>query len=163
MSEETAGRPEKIHWMIKSDALREGSFSEDDVANLWWKAINNAKDAQIADLSIEGAIQSGYAAVFNACLAVLAFHGLRTGTARNHHENVFAAVSAYDIPGLETLIPESTEIRNLRKGSMYDPVLADETDRSNTIRWMLDSVPKMHGAFAKWSPQLGARLARLWP
>lgn len=153
-------RPERIDWMIKSGALREGSFSEGEVVNLWSKAMSYAKDAQIADLSIDGAIQSGYAAVFHACLAVLAYHRLRTGTTKNHHENVFAGVNAYDIPGLENLIPESTEIRSLRKGSMYDPVLADETDRANTIKWMLDSLPKMHSAFVKWSPHLGASLAQ---
>lgn len=152
--------PDRIQRLLSSGALKENTFDDSEVAIFWNKAITNAADARLDGISLDGAIQSAYTAVFNASLAVLAHHGLRTGSARNHHENAFAGVDAFAIVGLEDLIPESTEIRSLRRSSMYDPDIADESDRDETLRWLDATLPKMYAALIGWNPALAAQITK---
>jgi uncharacterized protein (UPF0332 family) len=147
--------------MVNSGALREGSFSEDDVVNLWEKAVTYLNDAQIPQLSIDGAISSAYNAAFNGCLAVLAQNGLRAGSSKSHHENVFAGVKAFGITGLDDLIPESIEFRSLRHGAMYDPALASEADRVRTIKWVKKTLPRLRSAIVGGQPDLEPRLKQV--
>ncbi len=69
--------PDRINWLLESRALGEQSFDDNDIVNLWNKAIAKAVDARISGLSLDGAIESAYIAVLNACLALLAQQGLK--------------------------------------------------------------------------------------
>jgi len=152
-------RPEKIRRQMEMGFLKDGSFSSREVAQLWDKAVRGSGDAKLQGISVDGGIQAAYTAAFNACLAVLALHGLRTGSARGHHENVFYAVSAFGIPGLDDIVSESTEFRSLRAGSMYDPAIGSEQDRQNAVKWMVALLPRIRSALVGWDPSLEAFLA----
>lgn len=152
-------RPPRIQLLLEGRRLLEQEFSSDDVVTLWDKAVSNAKDAQIPELSIDGAIQSAYIAALNGCQALLGLKGLRTGSGPGHHEMTFYAVAAHAIPGLEDLVANSEEVRALRKGSVYDPIIATEADRTSAVAWMRDLMPKLRATLVEDDSALHSRLA----
>jgi hypothetical protein len=154
-------RSHKIELLLESRRLVEQESLSEDVVTLWDKAVSNAKDAQIPEMSLDGAIQSAYTAALNGCLAFLALKGLRTTTGTGHHEMTFYAVAAHAIPGLEDLVVGSEEVRLLRKGSLYDPVIATETDRTKVVAWTRDLMPKLRAALVTDDSALDSRLATL--
>ena len=61
--------------MIDAKRLREQATSKQSVAAIWNKAVESARDAEIAELSMDGALQAAYNAGHLAALALLAAHG----------------------------------------------------------------------------------------
>jgi hypothetical protein len=143
--------------------LRERRVSRLDVIALWQKATARLRDAALTEISIEGSLEAAYQAVHSACLAVLATRGLRTTSGHGHHEMAFAGVAPLGIPGLGQLIPNSEEIRTLRSGSMYDPVLASEDDRKRAVAWARTVLPRMRAVLVEWDRSLDSELADLPP
>lgn len=60
----------------------------------------------------------------------------------------FAGAAAFGYEGLEDLVPDSMEVRALRKGSMYDPVIAGPEDRDLALDWMRRTLPAIRDALA---------------
>ena len=116
--------PQRIQFLLDGNRLRAQPFSPVVVSALWRKAVDSAKDAELTKISSDGALRAAYDAGHLAALALLAAHGLRTTNGQGHHEVAFTGAAAFGDPGLEELVPDSSEIRSLRKGSMYDPILA---------------------------------------
>ena len=52
-------------------------------------------------------------------------------------------------------------MRRLRKGSMYDPVIAGEKERTMALAWMRRTLPAIRDALVKTKPALEASLAAL--
>lgn len=142
--------PPALSRLIESNRLRRQAFSRSDVVNLWRKAIESGRDAQLPRISLDGALRSSYDAALNGCHALLATRNLRTAGGQGHHEVTFAAVEALGVDGLADLVPDSEEIRSLRKGSVYDPVLATEADREKAVAWMRSILPAMRSALVEW-------------
>ncbi len=147
-------RPPRIRQLLESKRLREQAFSRSDVVNLWRKAVESARDAELPGLSLDGALRSAYDAALNGCHALLATRSLRPAGGQGHHEVTFAAVEALGLDGLTDLVPDSEEIRSLRKGSVYDPGLATEADRDKALAWMCSILPPMRSALLEWDPSL---------
>lgn len=150
--------PGRIDWLLNSRALTEQPFDDNDIVNLWNKAIAKAADASIPGMSLDGAIESAYMAVLNACLAILAQQGLRTTSAKQHHENTFAGINAFDIPGLEELMPESGRIRSLRSSATYDPDIATTSERNEALRFAKKTLPILHSTLVQWNPRIAPLL-----
>lgn len=153
-----SGWPPRVQQMIDIGRLREQPANRDQVSAIWTKAVESAGDAEIADLSIDGALRSAYDAGHLAVLALLATHGLRPGSGQGHHEMAFAGAAAFGYEGLEDLIPDSMEVRALRQGSMYDPVIAGAEDRDHAIEWMRRTLPAIRTAIIHADPELRALL-----
>lgn len=150
--------PARIDWLLSSRALLEQSFDDNDIVNLWNKAMAKAADARIAGLSVGGAIESAYMAVLNACLALLAQQSLKTTSAKQHHENTFAGINAFAIPGLEELMPQSGRIRSLRTSATYDPDIATTSERGEALRFAKKTLPILHSTLVQWNPGIATRL-----
>ncbi|MGK7312313.1 MAG: hypothetical protein ACN0LA_08725 [Candidatus Longimicrobiales bacterium M2_2A_002] len=140
--------------MIEIGRLREQPANPDQVAAIWKEAVESARDAEIEELSIDGALRSAYDAGHLAALAVLAAHGLRPGSGQGHHEMAFAGAAAFGYEGLEDLVADSMEVRALRKGSMYDPVIAGPEDRDLALEWVRRALPAIRDALAAADPDL---------
>jgi len=125
---------------------------------MWQKAVESARDAQLEGLSIDGALRSAYDAGHLAALAILATHGLRPGGGQGHHEMAFAGAAALGGEALSDLVPDSMEIRGLRKGSMYDPVLAGPEERAYALEWMRRTLPAVREALLLADPGLAPLL-----
>jgi hypothetical protein len=80
--------------MLAIGRLREQAFSGPEWAAVWRKAVESARDAELPDMSLDGALRSAYDAGHLACLALLASHGLRPGGGPGHHEMAFAGAAA---------------------------------------------------------------------
>ncbi len=132
--------------MLEMGRLREQAAAPEQVAAMWQKAVESARDAQLEGLSIDGALRSAYDAGHLAALAILATHGLRPGGGQGHHEMAFAGAAALGGEALSDLVPDSMEIRGLRKGSMYDPVLAGPEERTYALEWMRRTLPAVREA-----------------
>lgn len=152
-------RPYRIQLLLDSDRLREHAFDRSAVITLWQKAVASASDAVLPGLSLDGALRAAYDAALLAAHAILASRHLRVSSSQGHHEVTFAAVAAYDIPELENLVPDSERVRALRRGSLYDPVLATEGDRERAIAWMRAVLPRMRAALVAWDATLSRDLA----
>lgn len=146
---------------VAAGRLRERRAGRLEVIARWQKAMARLRDSALPGISIEGSLEAAYHAAHSACLAVLATRGLRTASGHGHHEMAFAGVAALGVPGLEELIPDSEEVRGLRSGSMYDPVLATEEDRARAVGWARSVIPPMRRVLVTWDPSLDAELARL--
>lgn len=162
MTDPTRGkRTPLLQQYVAAGRLRERVVDRRDVITLWQKAVARLRDSALAGISIEGSLEASYHAAHSACLAVLATRGLRTTSRHGHHEVAFAGVAALEIPGLEDLVPDSEEIRGLRSGSLYDPVLATEADRVRAVAWARSVLPPMRGALVTWDQSLDSELARV--
>lgn len=150
--------PERINWLLESRALVEQPFDDSDIVNLWNKAMAKAADARISGLSLDGAIESAYIAVLNACFALLAQQGLKTTSARQHHENTFAGINAFSLPGLEELMPQSNRIRSLRSSATYDPDMATTSERDEALQLAKNTLPILHSTLIQWNPGIATKL-----
>ncbi len=150
--------PEGINRLVGMGGIRHQTFDESDVAALWNKAVSHAADAKLAGMSLDGATNSGYSAVMEAAMAVMAHHGLRAGNVRNHHEMIFSALDAFEISGLEDLVADSTKVRSYRKGALYDPDIATQKERDETLAWMDATLPILYSLLVELNPGLHATL-----
>lgn len=146
--------PPRLRRLIESKRVREQEFTRSDVVNLSRKAVESARDAQLPGISLDGALRSAYDAALNGCHALLATRHLRPAGGQGHHEVTFAAVEALGFEGLAELVPDSERVRALRKGSVYDPVLATEADRQVAVDWMRSVLPRMRTALIAWDASL---------
>lgn len=145
--------PQRIRNMLEMGRLREQPTTREQVAAVWQKAVESARDAQLEDLSVDGALRLAYDAGHLAAQALLAAHGLRPGGGRGHHEAAFAGAAALGHEGLEDLVPDSIEIRGLRKGSLYDPTVAGPEDRDRALDWMRRTLPAIRRALVEEDPE----------
>jgi hypothetical protein len=146
--------------MLEMGRLREQVATPEQVAAMWQKAVESARDAQLEGLSIDGALRLAYDAGHLAALALLATHGLRPGGGQGHHEMAFAGAAALGGEALSDLVPDSMEIRGLRKGSMYDPVIAGPEERAYALEWMRRTLPAVREALLLADPGLASLLAK---
>lgn len=146
--------PDRIQRLIDLGRLREQPAERAQVAAVWQKAVESAGDAALEGLSVDGALRAAYDAGHLAALALLAAHGLRPGGGQGHHEAAFAGAAALGYDGLDDLVPDSMEVRGLRKGSMYDPVIAGPEERDLALAWMRRTLPAIHRALLQADPQL---------
>src|SRR5690625_3617831 len=86
--------PARVQRMLEMGRLREQSATREQVAAVWQKAIESARDAGLEGLSVDGALRSAYNAGHLAALAFLVAHGLRPGGGQGHHEMAFSGASA---------------------------------------------------------------------
>lgn len=152
-------RPPLLQQYVAAGRLREQPAGRLEVVTLWQKAIARLRDSTLPGISIEGGLEAAYQAAHSACLAVLATRGLRTAAGHGHHEMAFAGVAALEVPGLEELVPDSEEIRALRRGSMYDPFLATNDGRAKAVAWAQSVFPHMRALLVAWDPSLDSELA----
>ncbi len=146
--------------MLEMGRLREQVATPEQVAAMWQKAVERARDTQLDGLSIDGALRSAYDAGHLAALALLATHGLRPGGGQGHHEMAFSGAAALGGEALSDLVPDSMEIRGLRKGSMYDPVIAGPEERAYALEWMRRTLPAVREALLLADPGLASLLAK---
>ena len=152
-----------VQKLLELGRLRELPARSEEVAAVWRKAVESAGDAVLPGMSIDGALRSAYDAGHMAALALLAAHGLRPGGGPGHHEAAFAAAAALAYEGLEDLVPDSMEVRGLRKGSMYDPVLAGADELQRALDWMRRTLPAIHHALQEADPAIVALLVPYRP
>lgn len=112
--------PQRIKNLLEMGRLRLQSATREQVAAVWRKAVESARDATLEGLSIDGALRS--------------------------------AALGHD--GLDDLVPDSIEVRALRKGSLYDPVLAGPDDRDHALAWMRRTLPLLRAALVDVDPAL---------
>ena len=155
-----APRPERLQWLLDGRRVREQSFSTPAIVAIWRKAVDSARDAQLPGMSLDGALRAAYDAGYIGALAVLAAHGLRPASGQGHHEATFAAVAALGRADLEDIVVDSSEIRALRAGSMYDPVIATEVDRQHALQWATDVLPTLRAAAVASDPAFATLLAQ---
>jgi hypothetical protein len=114
-------------------------------------------------MSIDGALRAAYDAGHAAALALLAAYDLRSGSGQGHHEVAFSAAAALGGEDLKDLVPDSTEIRGLRHGSMYDPRKSTVEDRDHALEWIRRTLPAIRRAIVEKSPSLPDRLENYPP
>ena len=146
--------------MLELGRLREQPSTREQVAAVWRKAVESAGDAELEGLSVDGALRSAYDAGHLAALALLAANGLRPGGGQGHHEMAFAGAAALGRARLADLVPDSMEVRSLRKGSLYDPVIAGPEERDRALRWTRRTLPVIREALIAADPELEPLLAR---
>jgi hypothetical protein len=139
-------RPERIVLLLRDNRLIEQRFSHRDITSVWQKAVSTASDARVPVLSVDSAIRLAYDAGHAAALALLNAHGLKTSSGRGHHELTFYAAAALAGDVLVDFVADSEEIRHLRHGSMYDPVIATERDRLSALAWLALVLPAVRSA-----------------
>lgn len=154
----TGSWPERVQSLLDMGRLREQPAQREQVAAVWQKAVESARDAALAGMSIDGSLRAAYDAGHMAALALLAAHGLRPGGGQGHHEAAFAGAAALGHEGLADLVPDSMEVRGLRKGSMYDPVIAGPAERELALAWMRRTLPAIHKALVRVDPEMAALL-----
>ena len=152
--------PHQIRLLLDSRRLRDQPSSTAAVAAVWQKAVECAHDAELPKLSIDGGLRLAYDAGHLAALALLAAHGLRTGSGPGHHDLAFYGAAAFGHLGLEHLVPDSEEVRSLRKGSMYDPVIAGRREQKAALAWMQRTLPAIRDALLVARPQLSGVLTQ---
>ncbi len=151
-------RPSRLQALVVAGRLREQTMSPEAVAAVWQKAVESGRDAELPGMSIDGALRSAYDAGHLAALALLGAYGLRPGSGPGHHEIAFAGAAATEYPALEDLVPDSEEVRSLRKGSMYDPVIVGPADRDRALAWTRRTLPAIRTALVASNPGLGRLL-----
>jgi hypothetical protein len=70
----------------------------------------------------------------------------------------FAGAAALGYEALLDLVPDSEEVRGLRKGSMYDPVIAGPEERDHAIQWMRRTLPAVLAALVLADPKFPSLL-----
>jgi hypothetical protein len=146
--------PPGVRRMIEMGRLRAQPAQREQVAAVWRKAVESSRDAALPGMSVDGALRSAYDAGHMGVLALLAAHGLRPAGGQGHHEVAFAAAAAFGYDGLLELVPDSMEVRGLRKGSMYDPVIAGPDDLDHALAWMRRTMPALRRALLQVDPEL---------
>jgi hypothetical protein len=139
--------------LLAAKRLRQRAFAPSHVAVLWEKAVGSAHDAHVVGLSRDTSLQTAYAAGHLAALALLAAHGLQPTSAPGHHEVTFAAAAELG-RGLDDLVSDSAEVRALRKGSVYDPILATDDDCKRARAWVRNTLPAVRSALVASDPAL---------
>lgn len=155
--------PQRVLQMLQMNRLREQEFGREQVAAVWGKAVESAHDSELEEMSVNGALRAAYDAGHMAALALLAAHNLRPGGGQGHHEMAFAGAAAFGYEGLEDLVADSMEVRGLRKGSMYDPVIAGPDERDIALRWMRRTLPAIRSALIVCDLELEAVLRPYTP
>ncbi len=153
--------PDRIRLLLDDRRLKEQEFAQVDVAAVWQKATESACDAAIKQLSVDSAIRLAYDGGHLAALALLAVHGLKPSSGQGHHEMTFHAAAALGGDILEDLVADSEEIRGLRKGSMYDPAIAGEAERTLALSWIVRTLPLIRTALVKADATLGSLLGKV--
>ncbi len=156
-------RPERLAWLIQGKRIVDEPFDRAAVVQLWRKATDSARDAELDGISLDGAIRAAYDAALAGAFAVLAAHQLRVGSGPGHHEAAFAAVAALELEGLEDLVADSSEVRALRRGSVYDPAMATDAGRRQAIAWMRRVLPILRGALTGTDSALKTLLSQYPP
>lgn len=152
--------PPAVQRMLDAKRLRVQPVNPTGIEVIWQKAVESAHDAEVPGLSIDGSLRSAYDAGHMAALALLAAHGLRTGSGPGHHEMAFAGAAALGGQALVDLVPDSAEIREWRNGSMYDPVIAGPEERRHALEWMRRTLPAIRRALVAVDRSLDQRLRR---
>jgi hypothetical protein len=158
---DAGARPTNIQRLFDVGRVREQAFTREQVAALWNKSIESARDAELPGMSIDGALRSAYDAGHLGALALLAINGLRPAGGHGHHEAAFAGAAAFGHEGLDDLVPDSMEIRGLRKGSMYDPAVAGPEERDLALEWVRRTLPPIRRALIATDPDIAPLLASL--
>lgn len=151
--------PQRIQILLEGKRLRIQAFSDAAVVALWKKAVDSARDAELSELSSDGALRAAYDAGHLAALALLAIHGLRTTSGPGHHEMAFAGAAAFGDAGLEELISDSSEIRALRSSSIYDPTVAGPIEVQRALAWIRKTLPSVRSALVTFEESLETSLA----
>jgi hypothetical protein len=160
--EPTPGQlPDSVEYLLESNRLKRGVATPESIAALWQKAVESARDSELTGMSIDGALRAAYDAGHAAARALLAAHDLRSGS--GHHEVAFSAAAALSGKDTKDLVPDSTEVRGLRHGSMYDPRKATAEDRDHALEWMRSTLPAIRRAILERSPSLSDRLENYPP
>jgi hypothetical protein len=149
----------QVQLLLNANRLRDQQFGRAEVLTLWRKAVGAAHDAALTGLTSDNAVRLAYDAGHAAALALLAAHGLRTGGGPGHHEVAFAGAAGLGDPALADLVPDSEEIRRLRHGSMYDPVIAGPLEVADALRWVGQTLPAIREALVRRDASLHAELA----
>jgi hypothetical protein len=152
--------PPAVQRLVDSGRLRVQLMRREQVAALWRKAVESASDAELQGMSTDGSLRSAYDAGHLAALALLAVHGLRTGSGHGHHEVAFAAAAGFGHAGLADLVADSMEVRSLRKGSLYDPTIAGPAERAAAVAWTKRTLPAIARAMVAVNPELALLLRR---
>jgi hypothetical protein len=155
--------PDNVEYLLQSNRLKRGVATPESIAALWQKAVESARDSELTGMSIDGSLRAAYDAGHAAALALLAAYGLRTGSGQGHHEVAFSAAAALGGEDLKDIVPDSTEVRGLRHGSMYDPRKATAEDRDHTLEWMRRTLPAIRRGILEKSPSLSGRLENYPP
>jgi uncharacterized protein (UPF0332 family) len=152
--------PDRIRLLLEDRRLKEQEFAQADVVAVWQKAAESARDAALKELSVDSAIRLAYDAGHLGALALLAVYGLKPSSGQGHHEMAFHAAAALGGEPLDDLVPDSEEIRGLRKGSMYDPAIAGEAERELALKWIARALPLIRAAMVKADSVLDAFLIK---
>lgn len=155
--------PPRLEYLLEEKRLKRGVATPDSIAALWQKAVESASDSELDGMSIDGALRAAYDAGHAGALALLAAYDLRTGSGPGHHEVTFSVATALGGDDLKDLVVDSTEVRGLRHGSMYDPRRATSEDRDQTLHWMRRTLPAIRRAILDRSPDLRDRLQEYPP
>ena len=153
--------PQRVRLLLDDRRIKEQEFGQPDVIAVWKKATDSGRDALLNGLSVDSAIRLAYDAGHLAALALLAVNGLKPSSGQGHHELTFHAAAALGGPALEDLVADSEEIRALRKGSMYDPTIAGETERKHALDWISRTLPLIRSAVVAADPALDVYLAKV--
>jgi hypothetical protein len=146
-----------LRWLEKR--IEQTRFSRAEVVLYWQKAVVKARDAQLAGVSADTALGAAYDAGRLACTAVLATRHVRVRGGQGHHEAVFGAVAALDLPGGEDILAESEEVRVARHESDYAPEFASPADLKNAVEWLRRTLPALRAALVASDSDLDAHLA----
>ncbi len=149
--------PPRVETLLAAKRLRQQSFAASHIAILWEKAVDAAHDANVVGLSRDTSLQTAYAAGHLAALALLAAYGLQPTSAQGHHEVTFAAAAELGA-GIDHLVADSAQVRALRKGSVYDPILATDDDCKRARAWVANTLPAIRSALVATNPSLDALL-----
>jgi len=84
----------------------------------------------------------------------------RPGGGQGHHEMAFAGAAALGYKALADLVPDSMEVRGLRKGSLYDPAIASSGDRDHVLEWIRQTLPVIREALLVADPDLAPLLCK---
>jgi hypothetical protein len=145
-----------LGWLEKR--IENTPFSRAEVVRYWQKAVAKARDAQVAGVSVDTALEAAYAAGRIASTAVLATRHIRVRGSRGHHEAVFGAVAALDLPGCDDILADSEEVRVARHDADYAADFASPDDLKHAVDWVARMLPVLRAALVAADPDLDAHL-----
>ena len=148
--------PDRLRWLEKR--IERTRFSRAEVVRYWQKAVAKARDTQLAGISTDTALEAAYDAGRLASTAVLATRHIRVRGSRGHHEAVFGAVAALDLPGCDDILADSEEVRAARHDSDYAPDFASPADLKIAVEWIRRTLPALRAALVAADPDLDAHL-----
>ena len=148
--------PERMRWL--ENRIERVRFSRAEVVRYWQKAVAKARDARIAGLSVDTALEAAYSAGRQAAAAVLASRHIRSRGALGHHEATFAAVAALELPGCDDLLADSEGVRMARHEADYHAASASSGDLKSAVDWVNRTLPLLRAALVAGDPGLDAHL-----